>query len=92
MNKMHKRFASLLAALVLVFSLSVPAFAASDTEADMPSLDDFYSHHGSWFVWRNIRVSGVDFIELHCSPISVSGSSYSLPYSISYSTNAFDLK
>lgn len=86
-----KRFSALVAALILVFSFSVPAFAVSDTESDMPSLDDFYSHHGSWFVWRNIRVSGVNFIELLCSPISVSGSSYSLPYSISYSTNAFDV-
>lgn len=86
-----KRFAALVAALILVFSLSVPAFAASDTEADMPSLDEFYSHHGSWFVWRKLRVSGIEYIELLCSPISVSGSSYSLPYSISYSTNAFDV-
>lgn len=86
-----KRFAALVAALVLVFSLSVPAFAASDTEADMPSLDDFYSHHGSWYVWRSTTRSGSLYYELLCSPISVSGTSYSLPYSISYSTDAFDV-
>lgn len=86
-----KRFAALVAALILVFSLSVPALAASDTEADMPSLDDFYNHHGSWFVWRKLIYSGVDCIELLCSPITVSGSSYKLPYSISYSTDAFDV-
>lgn len=86
-----KRFAALVAALVLVFSLSFPAFAASDTEADMPSLDDFYSHHGSWFVWRNLTFIGVDCIELLCSPIVVSGSSYTLPYTVSYSTSAFDV-
>lgn len=86
-----KRFAALVAALVCVFSLSVPAFAASDTKADMPSLDDFYSHHGSWFVWRKFNFLGVDYLELLCSPIAVSGSSYTLPYSISYSTNAFDV-
>lgn len=86
-----KRFAALLAALILVFSLSVPAFAASDTEADMPSLDDFYSHHGSWFVWRKLTYIGVDCFELLCSPIVVSGSSYTLPYSVSYSTAAFDV-
>ena len=86
-----KRFFALVAALVLVFSLSVPAFAKSDTEADMPSLDDFYSHHGSWFVWRKLIYSGVDCLELLCSPIAVSGSSYTLPYSISYSTDAFDV-
>lgn len=87
----YKRFAALVAALVLVFSLSVPVFAASDTEADMPSLDDFYSHHGSWYVWRKLSLDGVESYELLCSPISVSGSSYTLPYSIPYSTNAFDV-
>lgn len=92
-NYLHlfKRFAALLASLVLVFSLSVPAFAASDTEVDMPSLDEFYSHHGSWFVWRKLIYSGIDCFELLCSPIAVSGSSYTLPYSISYSTDAFDV-
>lgn len=88
---LFKRFVALVAALVLVFSFSVPAFAVSDTEADMPSLDDFYSHHGSWFVWRKVRYKGIDFFELLSSPLSVSGSSYSLPYSISYSTNAFNI-
>lgn len=85
-----KRFAALVAALVSVFSLSVPVFSA-DTEAVMPSLDDFYLHHGSWFVWRKLISHGVDCFELLCSPIAVSGSSYTLPYSISYSTNAFDV-
>lgn len=89
--RFYKRFAALVAALVLVFSLSVPAFAASDTEADMPSLDDFYSHHGSWFVWRKLISYGIDCFELLCSPIALSGSSYTLPYSISYSTDAFDV-
>lgn len=87
----YKRFAALVAALILVFSLSVPAFGASDTEAVMPSLDDFYSHHGSWYVWRRLSPHGVPSYELLCSPISVSGSSYTLPYSIPYSTNAFDV-
>ena len=86
-----KRFAALVAALILVFLLSVPAFAVSDTEADMPSLDDFYSHHGSWYVWRSVVQSGLLYYELLCSPISISGSSYSLPYSVPYSTNAFDV-
>ena len=87
----YKRFAALLAALVFSFSLPVSALAASDTVADMPSLDDFYNHHGSWYVWRSITESGFLYYELLCSPISVSGSSYSLPYSVSYSTNAFDV-
>ena len=86
-----KRFVTLVAALFISFSLPVSALAASDTEADMPYLDDFYSHHGSWFVWRKLFYDGVECLELLCSPIFVSGSSYTLPYSISYSTNAFDV-
>nr|DAT44763.1 MAG TPA: Protein C [Inoviridae sp.] len=57
----------------------------------MPSLDDFYSHHGSWFIWRNLSFEGVECFELLCSPIAVSGSSYTLPYSIFYTTKAFDV-
>lgn len=86
-----KRFVALVAALFISFSLPVSALASSDSVADMPSLDDFYKHHGSWYVWRTLIESGSLFYELLCSPISVSGSSYSLPYSFSYSTNAFDV-
>lgn len=86
-----KRFVALVAALFISFSLPVSALASSDTLADMPSLDDFYKHHGSWYVWRSITESGFLYYELLCSPISVSGSSYSLPYSVSYSSNAFDV-
>ena len=91
MNKMLKRFVALLASLMVSFSLCIPCFAGFETEADMPSLDDFYKHHGSWYVWRSSTISGFSYYELLCSPISVSGTSYSLPYSVSYSTNAFDV-
>lgn len=87
----YKRFAALVSALMLSVSLSSPCFAAFETEVDMPSLDDFYNHYGSWFVWRRATLSNFPYFELLCSPISVSGSSYSLPYSVSYSTNAFDV-
>lgn len=87
----YKRFAALLASLMVSLSLCTPCFAGFETEADMPSLDDFYNHHGSWYVWRSATISGFPFYELLCSPISVSGTSYSLPYSVSYSTNAFDV-
>lgn len=85
------RFAALLASLMVSFSLCTPCFAGFETEADMPSLNDFYNHHGSWFVWRKATLSNLPYYELLCSPISVSGTSYSLPYSVSYSTNAFDV-
>lgn len=85
------RFAAFLASLMVSLSLCTPCFAGFETEAVMPSLNDFYNHHGSWFVWRRATLSNVPYYELLCSPISVSGTSYSLPYSVSYSTNAFDV-
>lgn len=73
MNKKHrclfKRFAALVAALVISFSLPVSALAASDSEADMPSKEDFLSHRGSWFVWRSRSVNSVSYFELCSSPI-----------------------
>lgn len=87
----YKRFAALLASLMLSLSLCTPCFAGFGSEVVMPSLDDFYRHHGSWYVWRSATLSGSSYYELLCSPISVSGNSYSLPYSVSYSTNAFDV-
>lgn len=86
-----KRFAAFLASLMVSLSLCTPCFAGWESEAVMPSLDDFYSHHGSWYVWRSGTISDFPYYELLCSPISVSGTSYSLPYSVSYSTNAFDV-
>lgn len=88
---LFKRFVALLASLMVSLSLCTPCFAASYPEMEMPSLDAFYSHHGSWFVWRELLYNGIDCFELLCSPIAVSGSSYTLPYSISYSTDAFDV-
>lgn len=64
-----KRFAALVAAFMMAFALSVPAFAASDTEADMPSAADFRNHHGSWFVWRVSSASGRPAYELLSSPL-----------------------
>lgn len=87
----YKRFVALVAALMVSLCLCTPCFAGFETEADMPSLDDFYRHHGSWYVWRSASLSGFPYYELLCSPISVSGSSFSLPYSVSYSTDAFDV-
>lgn len=64
-----KRFAALVAALVISFSLPVSAFAASDTEVAMPSQDDFRAHYGSWFVWRTRDVMGSPYYELCSSPV-----------------------
>lgn len=66
---LFKRFAALVAALVISFSLPVSALAASDTEADMPSRSDFATHLDSWFVWRSRSYGGVLCYELTASPL-----------------------
>ena len=72
MNKkqrcLFKRFAALVAALIISFSLPVSAFAASSSIADMPAKADFLSHRGSWFVWRTRDIYG-DYFELCSSPL-----------------------
>lgn len=69
-----KRFAALVAVIVISLSLPVSALAASDTEADMPSTSDFDSHYGSWFVWRVRYAGGITYYELTSSPISFDSS------------------
>lgn len=69
-----KRFAAFVAAFMMAFALSVPAFAASETEADMPSRSDFSSHLNSWFVWRSRSYGGVLCYELTASPLSFDSS------------------
>lgn len=86
-----KRFAALVAALVISLALPVSALAASDTEADMPTLSDFYGHQGSWFVWRTYSHNGKSYYELLSSPLTVSGDSYTLPWSLSYSSSPFEV-
>lgn len=99
MNKKHrcffKRFAAIVAALVISFSLPVSAFAASDTEADMPSNSDFLSHRGSWFVWRIRNHGHGTYYELCASPIFFDSSgnldtSRSVPFSYK-SSSYFDI-
>lgn len=92
---LFKRFAALVAALVISLSLPVSAFAASDTEADMPSVSDFLSHRGSWFIWRTRNIGGYSYYELCCSPVSFTSSgqvdtsrTFAFPYK---SSSYFDI-
>lgn len=88
-----KRFAALVAALCLSCSLMLPFASASSvpSEADMPDLNTFSSHYGSWFVWRKVIASPYTYYELINSPIVRSGSSFSLPYEASYPSDPFDI-
>ena len=92
---LFKRFAALVAALMMTFALSVPAFATSFSQADMPSTSDFRSHSGSWFVWRERTVGpySTHYFELVSSPIffSSSGSVLSSTFVQNYSTSFFDV-
>lgn len=88
-----KRFAALVAVFCLSFSFMLPfasAYSVS-SEADMPDLQTFSSHYGSWFVWRKIDDSHYPCYELINSPIVRSGSSFSLPYEASFPSNPFDI-
>lgn len=95
-NRFFSRVGALLSALCLSFSLMLPfASAASDTEADMPSNDDFLFHRGSWFVWRIRNHSAGTFYELCASPIYFDSSgnldsSRSVPFSYK-SSSYFDI-
>lgn len=48
-----RRLGASFAALLMICCLTAPALAASD-EASMPSVPDFRSHSGSWYVWRSV--------------------------------------
>lgn len=89
---LFKRFAAIVAALVISFTLPVSALAASDTEVDMPSNSDFLSHRGSWFVWR-IRNHGSEiYYELCASPIyfdSAGNLDTSLSVGFSYKSSSY---
>lgn len=48
-----KRFAALVAALMLVLSISSPAFAAFDDDFNLPSYSEFYKHPRQWYLVKN---------------------------------------
>lgn len=80
MNKMHKRFAALLAALILVFSLSVPAFASNNASSQ------------KWVVVSEAQLTneqGTKSRYLELVPYE-SGSRYAAVVSTSYRSVLFD--
>lgn len=84
-----KRFAALVAALMVSFSLSVPAFALNNWPAS-PSESDFISHSNSWYVWQRKSIGRYSGYELIFAPMveepsAANTSSYNLR---SFSTNS----
>lgn len=89
-----KRFAALVAALVLVFSLSVPAIAVGhDWPASPLGGSDFREHPNSWYVWqrKSLTARGYEYTgyELISNPMYEYQSSDTSGFSTgSYSTNS----
>lgn len=77
-----KRFAALVAALVICLALSVPAFAASN-EASMPSITDFIAHPDSFYVWRSPHNLPYHY-ELIASPIILDSDGFAASGSTTY--------
>ena len=86
MKRVSCRVGALLSTILVLATMVVPVWAASDTEADMPSKADFLAHHGSWFVWRTRIVNGGSYYELCASPVFFDSSGYlDTSRSVSYS-------
>lgn len=69
-----RRVGALLSALLMICCMTAPALAVTDTEADMPSYQDFYDHPFSWYVWKHNTSS--DFYELICTPLIFGSNGY----------------
>lgn len=63
-----KRFATLVAALLMICCLTVPALASNNWPAS-PSFDDFIAHHGSWYVYQSFSYNNAVGYELICQPL-----------------------
>lgn len=89
-----KRFAALVAALVISFSLSVPAFAVGhDWPASPLGGSVFREHPNSWYVWQRKTLTARGFqytgFELICHPMYEYQSTDTSGFSTgSYSTNS----
>lgn len=83
-----KRFATLVAALLMFCCLTVPALAAPAWPAS-PSSDDFVSHLNCWYVWNKINLGSCTGYELICHPMGQYGSTNTQQFPFdSYSTNS----
>ena len=85
-----KRFAALVAALMLCAALCVPALAAPAWPVS-PTSDDFVSHPNCWYVWNSVNLGSGSYegYELICHPMGQYGSTNTQQYPFdSYSTNS----
>lgn len=83
-----KRFATLVAALLMTCCLTVPALASNNWPAS-PSYDDFIAHHGSWYVWQSYSFDGSLGYELICHPFIENSGTNTLSTSfVPYNTDA----
>ena len=86
-----RRVGALLSALLLVCCFTVPAFAAGNDWPSSPSVFDFVSHQGSWYVWQQKALNSIPGYELTAYPMVEYQSSNTVSASDSdskYSTNS----
>ena len=89
-----ERFAALVAALTISFSLCVPAFASGNNWPSSPlGASDFRAHPNSWYVWqrKTLTSHGNEYTgyELICNPMyEYQSTDTSGVYTGTYSTNS----
>lgn len=87
---LFKRFAALVAALLMICCLTAPALAAGHDWPASPDDADFYYHPNCWNVWKRTVLRGVGGYELISQPMTEYGSTNTPEFSFSsYSTNSF---
>lgn len=87
---LFKRLGASFSFLLMVCSLSVPAFAAGHDWPSSPSSLDFYNNPNCWYVWKRTAIRGVGGYELISEPLVEYGSTDTARSSFnSYSTNSF---
>lgn len=84
-----RRFGASLSALLMIFCLTAPAFAAGSDWPSSPDFSDFYYHPNCWNVWKRTVIRGVGGYELICQPMTEYDSTNTVnSYFCSYSTDS----
>jgi hypothetical protein len=63
-----RRLGAFLSSLLMVCCFTAPALASNNWPAS-PSYQDFFAHHGSWYVWQEFSSYSEPGFELICHPL-----------------------
>lgn len=85
-----KRFAALVAALMLCFSISSPALAAFDDVFDLPSQDEFNKHPRQWYIEKLGNYIYFFPLSFHISSsgASAGAGTATSPFSVTFTTSS----